>query len=677
MADIDLFNNCCPGEANQTIVTRVIVGDLATKARHDYFRGHLASGKELVTYKALSRINGNSRNRKVSTGQTIETKANAGRQLGSTLLSSIIPGDTGPIRSPIRSAFYRTITPGFGGGGRGGSRPGENRGYRCPEGYQFGGRFTDNRLSTCGMKLFDIPSPLGAAIRAIRNATRNLATPTTIGRTITGEQVDSTIIQSRKPQIPKVGAPNASVGNQQIRNLIQQIGDFNKGSNLKARRMVRRDGFVLEPVVPNKVLRAIPDNRDMEGAAFLTSALSPKDIGGEELGLLSNTGIQSLVYILPGGSTLRLEKRRKLTVGERRKLGRTVNSVQSISNQKDPAARLRAVADELGGGLLYSENFDGIKNPNQVINGTMNWVNKLFKNRKLSAEKIDIETPRKTVSYKERGKLITNLDNAINHIADGGSFADISPEVLPKVLANANLVQKQRISNKISLVSSGQQKYFLYESPNDFQHLAERFASDVQQHLGLESPDVLFVGKSGNKRKYLRQDVESAIQGGKFNPNAKFETLEPNDVAAMMISDFLTDQRSRPAATIYPIDTADGTRAVLAENITSGLIDLSKIEITKRMKMRISDFYDTQLVPSYSDYYQSLRAEQRVLFIKYISQMINKAKSFNPKKFASDMNGYGLSDGEKIHLNIISKLFASRLEVLMNQKDELRQIIIK
>lgn len=672
--EVNSSTSCCPGD-DARVVVRVILSDLDNKQNFDFIRGKRANSRGIIEYKALSKLNGNTRKRnKILQGGYISTKANFGRQLGSTILSTIVPGDMGPLRSPVRSATYRAITPGF-GGGRGGSKPGQNRGYRCPEGYQYGGRFTDNRLSTCGAKLFDIPSALGATIRAIRNAGRSGIPSTVSGRTITGGQAPSSIISSRAPQIPRVGNENKKSSADRVRALVNEIGKFNLSSNTKVRRMVRRDGFVLEPVVPNKVLRAIPDNRDMEGAYYLMSALSSSDIGGEELGLLSNTGINSLIYVLPGGSTIRLEKARKLTVGERRKLGRVVNSAQKVNNSKDPSARLRNVADELGDGIVFSESFTGIKNPNEIVDGTTAWAKKLFGKRRLTNQiSPESSTSRTTASLRGREKLIDDVEEAINFIADGGSLGRIEPAILAKLLAGQQ-IRKQKIGKNISAVESGSEKYFLYEAPSKYQHLAERFASDLQQHLGMESPDVLFVGKPNDKRQYLRQDVELAVPGGVFNPNQKFENLEMIDVARMVVSDFLTDQRERPNSSIYPVDTADGTRAVLAENTTSGLIDLSKIEITKRMKMRLNDFYGSGLTPAYSDYYQALRAEQRILFIKLISQMINRARSFNPRKFSSDMNGYGMSAGEKIHLNIIQKLFASRLDVLQSQKQTLRSII--
>lgn len=55
--------------------------------------------------------------------------------------------------------------------------------------------------------------------------------------------------------------------------------------------------------------------------------------------------------------------------------------------------------------------------------------------------------------------------------------------------------------------------------------------------------------------------------------------------------------------------------------------------------------------------------------------MINRARSFNPKKFMSNIDGYGISQGEKIHMEIVEKLFLERLDVLSSQKQTLRQIL--
>lgn len=660
---------------NSVYIYRVILANIENKKPKDHLRGiSIQNNKNIVAFKALSKRHGNNR-RKITSADFggMQFKANAGRQLASSVLSSIVPGDMGPIRSPIRSAFWRAVTPGKPGGRRGGSLPGENRGYRCPEGYQYGGRFTDNRLSTCGAQLFDIPSILGAAIRAIRNAINPNPSRTT-GNPITGIRGDSDIIVRRAPVIPKVSFDDKQEASRAVSDLINQIGKFNKSSNEKARRMVRRDGFVLEPVVPNKVLRAIPDNRDMENATMLMSALSPEDIGGEELGLLSNTGIKSLVYVLPGGSTLTLEKARKLSIGERRKLGRVVNSAAEIENEDDPAKRLQFVASEIGSGISYTEDFVGIKNPNERIGKNLAWVNTLFKNRKLVKPEMT-GTERETVSFAAKRKLIKNIEYALKHLASGGNISDIHPSIMTEAIKRSSNISKRELNGGITAIDVNGKGYLIYNQPKKFQHIGERFASDVQQHLGLESPDVFFLGKEGKIRSYLRDDISSVIPGGVFNPQKTFNDLDMHDVARMMVADFLTDQRERPNTSIYAIDTNEGTRAVLAQNTTSGLTDLSKLEITKRMKIRLNDYYESGLVPSYSDYYQSLRAEQRILFIKLISQMINRARTFNPNKFSNNLGEYGISEGEKIHLEITKKLFQERLDVLSSQKQTLRQIV--
>ena len=584
----------------------------------------------------------------------------------------MIPGDMSPVRSPVRSATWRAVTPGF-GGGRGGSRPGENRAHRCPEGYQYGGRFTDNRLSTCGAKLFDIPSPL----RAIASALRAGATPASqiTGRTATGVAAPSDIISRRAPQIPRVGNENSPSVANRLRELKQQMGQFSSSSSMKVSRMIRKDGFVLQPVVPASVLRAIPDNRDMEGATYLTSALKSSDIGGEELGLLSNTGIRSLVYVMPGGSNLTIEKARPLTVGERRKLGRVVNAAMEINNTRDPVKRLNHVANEIGEGIRVTESFIGVKNPNAVVNGKRKWIDDVFSKRKLNNNKLPKPLGQDDKRRGTSKRLITNIDNAIAHLANGGEFGDIDPRTLAKVLARNEAIQRQNVADGISAIVGGGRQYFLYEKPSKYQHLAESFASGVQKHLGLYAPDIIFADGPKDTRPYLREDVELAVPGGRFNPNLKLSDMDPSDVARLAVADFLTDQRERPLTSIYPIDAPEGARIVLAQNTTSGLIDLSKIEITKRMKMRLNEFYESKLVPSYSEYYQALKAEQRILFLQFLTEMIEKARAFNMSEFAKSLREFGISEGEKIHLEIMNKLFSSRLQVLNSQQDILRSII--
>ena len=659
---IDSTFNCCGQD--EVFVSRVILYKSSQLERPEPIRSSFATSKNVIDFKALSVRNGTTRklaeSRRIVT-DGIQVKASRlGRQIGSTLTSLAIPGDSTPYRSPVRSAIYRTITPG-GPGGRGGSLPGQNRAHRCPEGYQYGGRFTDSRLSTCGAKLFDIPSPLGLALAAIRKLGKRTARfdPVT-GTSIGAGDYQGSIIDSRKPQIPKVGFANPSLNRSSTQQLLSQIAKTNE----KVSRMVRRDGFVLEPVVSPQVLRAIPDNRDMEGATYLMSAFGAPDIGNHELGMLSNTGVNRLIYVTPSGSTLSLEKRRPLTVGERRKLGKVVTVAMGTDNSRDPAARLKVISSELGDGIGYSEKFN-ISEPNKIVRGRAKWATEVFKRSGKDLPKIESDKPvRNTVSTGQIGRKITSVDEAVAALVEGESLSRVSPSIMARVLAKSNVVKVNKINKENSIISVGSEKYVEYTSPADFQHLAEIFASDLQEHIGLASPDIVFADKPGDSRRYLRQDVNNALPGAAFNPNGKFSEFKPEDVARIMVADYLTDQRKRPMSSVYAMSTNQGNVPMLAQNTTSGLVDLSKIQISKRSKMTIAEFYGEPEKIDYSAYYASLLADQQIAYKKFVDSLLRRARSFKMNDLRNRLGPDGLSEGEEIHLNIMEKIFETRLNML-------------
>ena len=671
---------CCPGTEGFT-VTRFILGDLSAKKKSDYLRSHGAKSQELVDYKAFSRINGNLRRRdKTADTQSIKIKANTLRQIGSSILSSIVPGDLGPLRSPARSAAYRSITPGFGGGRRGGSLPGQNRAHRCPEGYQYGGRFTDNRFSTCGQKLFALPGPLGAAIGLIRRLIRQGAPEATTAGTVLGAGTypESNVV-SRAPQIPRVSLSNPARALAEIKKLVKPLGAVDQ----PAARMVRRDGFVLEPVVPPSVLRTIPDNRDMEGATYMMSISSPDLIGKDELGLLSNTGVQSLKYILPGGSELTLEKRRPLTVGERRKLGRTVNAAIESDNSKDPASRLKMVAMETGEGIGYSEKFVGIKNPNEIgKDGRQRWASMAFAKRKAKpAMTEDVEQPAAESaptpqSAQEIGGKITTVADAVAHIARGGSLSQISPEILQQALAKANGIERDRISDsRFVMTLPNGDKYIENVRPSKYEALGQRFASEVQQHLGLESPAVSFIG-IGDSRRYLVEGAETALKGGRVNDDATFRSSPWQEVARLMIADVLTDVQNRNPGSVEIVDSNNRQKIVPMVNDGAGLVELSKISIRERTEQTLNELLSPTKSQLYAQYFRELRQRQRAQQIQFIATLIQRAREFNFTNFKSKLYNDGkLSAGEKIHLNILQKLYEQRLNQLVTQNEVFNEIV--
>lgn len=659
---------CCPD--TEIVKTRVVFvhNDVAPS---NLMRGYSASKQEVISFKALIKRGG--RGREFEFKRVGVVSANSPVLQGIQAVGSVAtPGNLSVVRSPIRSTIARALTPGLPGGlRRGMSRDGVSR---CPEGYQYGGRFTDNRFSTCGQKLFQIPGPLGAAIGAIRRLARlaSPAVPETGSEVLGSGQQPENLVQARAPQIPKVSLSNPQKLRLEVEKLVKPLGRVEQPSA----RMVRRDGFVLEPVVPASVLRTIPDNRDMEGATYLLNVANPAEIGKDELGLLSNTGVTSLKYVLPGGSVLTLEKRRPLTVGERRKLGRTVNAAIESDNSKDPASRLKMVANETGEGIGYSESFVGLSRPNEIDkNGQQRWATMAFRRRRPTATE-EKPTERTSESAAPVGKDISTLAGAIAHLKNGGSLSEISPDIIEQVLSKMGEIREDRISASQSMITApNRDKYILKTPKSNFEALSQRFASDVQQHLGIESPNVLFVG-TGDKRKYLVEDAETALKGGKANEDARFGSAQWGDVMRLMFSDILTDVKNRNSGSVNLVDYNGKLRVVPSSNDGAGLVELSKISVRERTEAQLRELLSPSESELYIEYFRQLKAAQRAQYLQFIATLIQRARAFNFSNFKSRLYNDGkLSSGEKIHLNILEKLYTQRLDTLVQQNEIIREIL--
>jgi len=663
MSDVRFYTKtaqCCGG--GEFLVRQETFSDRLAGRPSNVLRRVGLRNQAVVDYKALSIINGNSRQYGVKVG-VIGSRSRIG-QAAQSAVSFAVPGDLSKLRSPIRSGAWSAITPGLPGGIGGGPKR-QGRTHRCPEGYQYGGRFTDNRFSTCGAKLFDIPSPLGAAIGALRAAARaGRVTSNVQGRAITAGQYGGNVIDSRAPQIPRVGASNPRVASVKIKELVTDMGK----PNIQATRMVRRDGFVLQPVVSAGVLRTIPDNRDMEGATYLTTLGDIGALGGNELGLLSNTGVSSVSWVLPGGSSISISKVRPLTVGERRKLGRTVNQAIKLPNANDPLARLRLVAEETGDGIAVRENFVGIQNPKKIVttsNGRSveKWVYELLMKKR--GKQTASAPERETVSAASA--KISNIDEAIAHLNKGGSLLDIAPSILQKVLSRQNIVKTQN-----GMIMGPNNKPLVQRTPaKKFGHLHAAFASDVQQHLGFESPDVAFIGK-GDKRKYLIESSRAVISGFEPDRNKTFEDVSPADVATLFVADFLTGVDNRSKASVE-LSKGEGRTSVIAVDNPYPIVDLSSIKIVERSKNKIEEIAGLSGDGVYGKYFRALKAEQQTLFRQQLAKLISRAGRFQVREFKSRLKADGeLSTGELQHLDILGKLFDPRLDIL---RGSLTQVI--
>jgi hypothetical protein len=669
------LSNCCDEKSLTPIVqTRHVTPELALTHVNAFTQPLPKDGnyKNAVMYKCAMQRRGGRVNLEVKVGSVTSTSpVLQGLQ---SVGSMIIPGDTAPLRSPLRSGLARAITPGGGRGINPFAYGKPNRGYRCPEGYQYGGRFTDSRFSTCGKQLFDLPGIIGAAIgTAIRRSAAGVANFEPSGRRVGALSVSGDIIQSRAPQIPKVSALNKRDRNANIASIVAAMA----GVAEPYRRMVRRDGFVLEPVVSNAVLRTIPDNRDMEGATFVQTALDRAVIGKDELGLLSNTGVQKLVYVLPGGSTLNIEKARPLTVGERRKLGKTVNVAINAENNSDPASRLRFVAEQMGDAIAYSESFNDIKDPNAIITVTLpgtkrktqlkRWVYESFYKRKP-----DVPTPSETeitegdsVGPSEK---IDNLSGAVRHLNAGGSLENISSSLRVEALRRSRLYKSGKLKEGVILHERADgQTVFEIRPKRDFEHIGASVASEVQRSLGLSAPKVRLSG-SGNRRTYLIGEAQDTPIAGSQNRASGLENVAVEDLVGLAVADWLLDTHGRTPANISPINISGAMRAVASINPMSGGIS-ARGNNRQRFDIDMNDFFGQELREMYRRNFEKLKLEQRRKALNMIATYIERAQNIDFPELRKRLSLDGeMSEAEKRHLSIIETLFNRRLETLRTSR---------
>lgn len=669
--DLQKPSKCCPNSV--VTVRRHIVETERHPQDGSILFSQKAANPEIVTYKALSQAHGTRFKYEVKRVGLIGSSGKLGQTLQAAG-SYALPGDLSPLRSPVRSGIFTALTPGMPNFSRP-RGPKRDRTARCPEGYQYGGRFTDNELSTCGAKLFDIPGPLGAVIGAITRALRRgerAVADAIEGTPLTAGEYGDSLIDSRRPQIPRVADANPAARMAEVARLAREMG----APKINASRMVRRDGYVLEPVVTPKVLRAIPDNRDMEGAAYLMRINDLPSLGQDELGLLSNTGVTNLTYILPGGSTISLEKVRSLTVGERRKLGRTVNSAAAIDNSENPTARLMKVVQETGDGIKYSENFVGVNRPHEIVRGrngkrTERWARELLD----GIPTTETAPSRETSSVAAIADKIKDVNEAAAFIAQGGSLARISPDILQQALTKNNLFRLRDMGNGVSRIDGPQGKtYLIHQSRNDFDHINSTYASDIQQHLGLESPDVYPIGL-GNRRNYLMDATLNTYPGVSPRRDIPINQVSPKKMASLFVADYLSANRNRNPLSIEVMQLADENVPVV-NSFDSELTDLAKIKIADRNKGAIEEMRSLSSNGIYGKYYAEIKKEQRRAYINEIRALIARARLFNFVNFKERIRRDGvLTDAELAHVDIVNTISKQRLNILENQQDALVELL--
>jgi len=595
--------------------------------------------------------------------------------------STLMPGNITRYRRPIRSATWSALTPGgsnrsilgrLGAHAFGAVKP--ERGYRCPEGFQFGGQFTNEQYTTCGRQLFALPAILlGRALRALGKRPKQTSTnfQELAVRNYRQQMYPiGTPLSSRSADIPKVGKKNTNLMGDAEEAIYGGLAGVDRPSS----RLIRRDGFVLEPVVSAGVLRTVPDNRNMEGAIYAINVSSPNQIGRDELGLLSNSGITKVTYVLPNGGTLQLYKARDLTVGERRKLGKTVSAAEKLSTAGDPAARLRFVAGEMGDGIQYDEQLN-VKNPNDLISvrtssGAKKMVRRWHHAAFSAKRKPKTVEERASVSTSEKEKTIYDLAAAVRHLNSGGDIARVAPSIRITAMKRSSLYKTNKINNGVNVFERGDgSKFYEVKPKDDFEHLGAIMTAEIQQVLGVAAPEVYSLG-SGRRSPYLVAQAQDSFGRGSVSRNS-FNSLPVEDMVAIAVADYLTDTKSRNPSNIQPIKISGRLRAIPSTN-PGALIG----KMNTRYDVDLPDFFNRDLRDQWKNYFEQISAEQKKRVIELLSQLLERARATSISEISARIGIEGdLSGAEKAHLNAIEKVFNSRLKRLSVSKKMFAKVL--
>ena len=613
----------------------------------------------------------------------IGSQSGAGRA-AQAVGSFVTPGDLSDIRSPIRSTIAETLTPG--GGRRLRPRLGKpnERGYRCPEGYQFGGRFTDSQWSTCGRQLFDLPNLLPSLLQIANSVMRPQTTGVGTDRpnvtALRGQEISGvSLVQRRAADIPRVGLMDKKKREDGIRVAIDGLVESLNVPSM----MIRRDGFPMQPVVTFGELRKVPDNRNMEDAAFLINAANVDGFGKEELGLLSNTGVTSLVYVLPNGSTIRMDKTRPLSVGERRKLGKTVSSAEQIDNSNNPLARLNAVVEASDGAISLREDFSKIRNANDLLDsgkekGKPRWVVEAFKpagkRKRVSAQQIAQDA--KPSAKPEVSKNIANLENAIELINNGGNLSEIDPSILTEAIRRARVYRQKKISAKRTLFTrdDGGVGFLEIADGQKYEHLGAHFSSAIQEHLELPTAKVRIAGQ-GEERPYLVQQATTIIPDSTVVANGKLSDAPREDIVGILVSDYLTDVRKRNPSSLTHIQAGDTRRLVSSSSAPSALVGLSTQELEKRRALDLPDYLKQDGNVLFGELARSPEEVRRQIVAIYES-LIQRARAFKWDDYLKKLRVDGrLSQPEQRHMEIVQTLFEQRLDRLAKSKEQFAKLL--
>lgn len=694
MYDLTKTTECCPGKET---VTRTILPSIAI-SRDSVYTLPLSvamSKQHAVDFKCYQLVkvgpHAEVYDHRIKFKAGLVRSENPVVRAAQAVAGATIPGNLSSLRSPGRSAMWSALTP---GGASPIPRAGTNslaraaaaafpkpdRGFRCPEGFQFGGQFTDKYFSTCGKKLFALAVSLltgGAQQIGLRSPrlTRELNI-SGIPLVPIGNPGQVSITRSPDIEIPKVGSKNFGSYKQAIKNVASEMTESAK----PVARLVRRDGVVLTPLVSPSVLRTVPDNRNMEDAAYVSYVVKPTQIGGQELGMFSNSGINTLVYVLPNGGTLTLRKTRNLSNGERRKLGKLVAEAERMQNGSDAAARIEHIVAEMDGPIAYEQSFGDLRGPNDMITiidpktkrqrQMRRWYRDAF-----MLDRAPSQTFSRTTQIEDEAGMVEDLRSAIGMLNQGGQIGNISPELRIPAMDMSRVAESRRLNNRTTSYRIRDETLIAVTPTVANEHIGVMVAAEVQSQLGALSPEVWFAG-SGSRRPYIISYPDDSESLGRFARSTGMDLADPEDMVRLMIADVLTDVRDRNPSNLFTVGDTSRKRTFAGPVASSGGAGLTRDELAKRVdapKLVVLNEIENSM---YRDFFMRLRKEQRRRAEALLEEMLERARRFDMGEFFRRMAIDGkLSESERRHMEIVRAIYENRVRLLSGSLKFVRNVI--
>lgn len=615
----------------------------------------------------------------------------AGQALGSLLL----PGDTTPFTNP-RSAVYSAITPGGGGGfgriGRGGggvpgvlsvARRAARSQLRCPAGYENGGRFATRGFGNCGRILFEMPNRRLTGLVALNKPFLKSPPSEAMMRALGGGPLSGSTIQiQRNAQIPRIGGSSPRRLQAAFDGIVSVIQ-----KNPEARFMARRDGFILAPAASSSFLAGVRKSPDMEGASFFAGAPSASRIGEEHAPLIWQNKVRSLNNVLPGGGTTTLEATRELTSGDRRRLGRLWASTERAESKPfDGGDRLREIAELSDGALVYRENIPDVEDANDLVTATRGrervqvrrWVYEKYMaanapgRDKTQAPWRSERVARQSASTAPE-KTITSLDEAVAHLNDGGSLADVPPDLLSRALAKSNKFTKKRGKNRTSIFDGGRgRRWVSAPASDDFEHLSRRVSSDIQSYLGLKAGRV-FPDGDNEMRGSIFEDRTNIVDGA-FDEDPLLRP-NPKDLLTLAMSDYLLDNRGRTDQSLATAKVGNRRTTFSTGDPLAAGVGLSAEELRQRRVQVLGAWYDRE-GGAYRDSLASVSARQRQILLQQYNDIIRRAEEFRWEEYIKRLTADGkLTKPEQVRLALMRDIFEDRLKNLRSSKTRLFEFV--